>query len=121
MAYTIEPLWRTIWAREQHERELAAVGTVDWDVLLEMAYDYMAARMTAMQLPKGLYFGSNVDKERYTAYLREDHTANALWCACRMVHVPFGAVVNAARIANRYYDHGCTRILDAEALIRSLV
>lgn len=122
------PAWKTIWERERAESERKAqvntLDAIDCEWLMSFAREYIDA-VYAYRGPaeyKGLYIGEYLDQTKRDcvhASAREQYVGDALWTASKMLRIPETALINAARIENRYYDRGGGKLLDLKRLIIS--
>ena len=122
------PAWTTIWERERAESErkaqVNALDAIDCEWLMSFAREYIDAvyAYRGNSEFKGLYFGDYIDRNHQDcahASAREQYVGDALWTASKMLRIPETALINAARIENRYYDRGGGKLLDFKRLIIS--
>lgn len=113
------PYWHRRWEREEAESKKRKVGTLDFDQIVNAAYDYMDSyagyRRMAIDRRK-----TRDEVER--AYRHYEKYEAVFWAVCMATGIPQDAAIAASRIGDRYYnDHGGTLCVDNEKLIRSLI
>ena len=118
----MEPYWHNLNVREAETRIRSELGTLDWSILLTFGENYIDSeyryRTMIVNRPRLMTVET---KDEVIA--REDswQASFALDDVADMTRVPVNVIVNAARVVNRYYDRGGSRLVDAEKLIRSMV
>lgn len=111
---------------EAQERfgNLTAGSTNGYDMLLSLGWEVIdATRAFRTAYPHGCFIGrymiNDEDCKRRSLYDRMELAEKILREVCYVIHGDQTAIVRAARIQERYYERGGSKILDAERLIRS--
>lgn len=115
------PAWKNIWSREREAAEARQVCRISYDTLIAVGQDYTYAMNTHYGKFHGITPDYNYNYPAYDASSRYYKALEVLDVASDLAQVPKRAIIQAARIANRYYDTGAMQCLDAERLIKSLL
>lgn len=97
---------------------------MDYNTLLSAAHDYIYTYNDFRRtFPRGVYIGRNASlhSDAVQKSICHDRYEAVLRALCECTGIPEDALIQAARIEDRYYEHGGTQCLDPERLIRSLI